>query len=104
MLQSRSMKMQSNGKSRHWRAWGLESIGVKGHENRCFRGRRSGGEVVRGHRSWELHGSDVGGVGGMGLIWGDSEGPEIGVQSPARGCGGGGLVSVPLGYCPDNCV
>lgn len=39
---------------------GLESIGVEGHENRCFRGRRSWGEVVRGHRSWELHGSDVG--------------------------------------------
>lgn len=36
----------------------------------------AGGEVVRTHWYWELHGSDVGGVGSMGPIWGNSEGLE----------------------------
>lgn len=53
-----------------WRARGLEGIGAKGHEVRSFRGRRLGGGMVREHRKWDLHESDVGGVGGPGPIVG----------------------------------
>lgn len=55
---------------------------------------RTGVLGVGGHGVRWSEGTGVGNC--MGPMWGDSEGPEIAVQSPARGCGGRGLVSVPL--------
>lgn len=47
------MGSQGIGRLRNYRAQS------QGHEVNGFTGMRAGGEVVRGNRSWELHGSNV---------------------------------------------
>lgn len=51
------MGSQGIGRLRDYRAQS------QGHE--VFTGMRAGGEVVRGNRSWELHGSNVWSMGPM---------------------------------------